>query len=245
MVSGLSKKGLKAVKDPGLIKKGAVVIPSHGVSPAIIGEIAAKGVRIIDATCPFVKKAQGAARNLSRCGYTVIIVGDAGHPEVKAIVGSAEGPVLVVKDAAEAGLLKFKGGEAVSVISQTTQSSGNFKAVARAIAAKKPAGLKAVNTICGDAEIRQDAAKRVAKSADAMLVIGGHDSANTRRLAEVCSRISERSYHIESEKELKAEWMKGVAKVGITSGASTPQWVIEKVVKKIKTKSNKKGRSRD
>ena len=244
VVRGLSQKGLKAIKDLALIKDGAVVIPSHGVSPSILHELAAKGLRIIDATCPFVRKAQETARNLSKAGCTVVIVGDGGHPEVKAILGSVGGRVLVVKDTRAARLLRFRAGEKVSVISQTTQSSANFAAAVKVIAAKRPARLRIINTICKDAEIRQDAARRVAQSVDAMIVIGGHDSANTRRLAEVCENISERSYHIESEKELKSEWLEYAGKIGVTSGASTPQWVIERVVKKIKTKSNQKGRSR-
>jgi (E)-4-hydroxy-3-methyl-but-2-enyl pyrophosphate reductase len=244
VVRDLSRKGLKAVKGPAEIKKGAVVMPSHGVSPSILSELAAKGLRIIDATCPFVRKAQGAARLLSNAGYTVVIVGDSGHPEVKAILGSVDGRVLVVKDGRASRLLRFRAGEKASVIAQTTQSSANFAAAVKAIAAKKPAGLKIVNTICKDAEIRQDAARRTARGVDAMIVIGGHDSANTRRLSEVCENISKRSYHVESEKELKNHWLKDACKIGVTSGASTPQWVIDKVVEKIKTKSNKKGRSR-
>lgn len=201
-------------------------------------------MKIIDATCPFVRKAQETARDLSRAGYTVVIVGDSGHPEVKAILGSAGGRALVVKDARSARQLRFSSGEKVSVISQTTQSPANFADTVKAIAAKRPARLRIINTICRDAQIRQDAARRAARCVDVMVVIGGHDSANTRRLAEVCGNISERSYYIESEGELKNEWLEDAGRIGVTSGASTPQWVIERVVKKIKAKSNKKGRSR-
>lgn len=236
VVRDLSLKGLKVINDYRGIKGGTVVISSHGLSPRKSLEMTSRGIKIIDTTCPFVQKAQGTARSLSEEGYVVVIVGDANHPEVKALVDFVEGRCFVVRDKAGAGKLKLKKEDKVSVISQTTQSISNFSEVVRVIAQKRPKEIKVFNTICRDAEERQRLAKSLASDVDLMLVIGGHDSANTKRLLEVCKRISVRCRLVETEKELKASWFKGAGRIGITSGASTPDWVIERVVDRIKSK---------
>ena len=233
VVEGLSRRGLKVISDARLIKKGRLVIASHGISPKVAKAIAARGVNIIDATCPFVLNAQKIAKRLSGEGYEVVIVGDAGHPEVKALVDFAPKRVYVVKDEKEARALKLKKGRKISVISQTTQSTENFLAVVGTILESKPKEIRIFNTICKDAEERQALAKELAGRVGLMLVVGGRDSANTRRLYEVCKKVLNNSHLIETEKDLRRSWLKPAGSVGITSGASTPEWLVKRVVHTI------------
>jgi 4-hydroxy-3-methylbut-2-enyl diphosphate reductase len=180
-----------------------------------------------------VLKAQRIAKKLSDGEYRVVILGDGKHPEVRSLVGFAGARANVVKDAAAAGGLKRVRGKKIAVISQTTQSPGMFSEVVGVISAKGPGSLKVFNTICMDAEERQEAARRLARSVDAMLVIGGRNSANTRRLYEVCKAVLGNSHLVESESDIRSSWFGGSRAVGITSGASTPDWIVKRVVKRI------------
>lgn len=240
VVDELARKGLIAVDTPGRIRKGVIVISSHGISPAVAARLGRRGMRIVDTTCPFVRNAQRIARKLSGEGCLVVIVGDRNHPEVKALVDFAPGGAVVVRDAREAHALRLPQRARVSVISQTTQSTANFLAAVRAIRARKPAHLRVVNTICRDAEDRQEAARRLARKVDIMLIVGGRHSANTRRLLEVSRAICRNSHHIETEADIRPSWFAGRRRVGITSGASTPDCIIEKVVQVVQASGLKK-----
>jgi len=239
VVKGLSKKGLKVIGSIDEIEKGVLVISSHGLSPKVKEKIAERGIRIIDTTCPFVLKAQETAKRLSEEGYVVIIVGDVNHPEVKALIDTASENALVVKDPEEALSLKLSRKDRVSVISQTTQSTGNFREVVKAIARKNPKELLVYNTICKDAELRQGHASKLAREVDVMLVVGGRNSANTKRLLEVCGQNCKAAHLVETAAELKKSWFEDAKKIGVTSGASTPDWIVEQVVKKVKLISSK------
>jgi len=241
VVDGLSKKGLKVIKNINELKKGVLVISSHGLSPKIRASIVKRGIDIIDTTCPFVLNAQETAGRLAGEGYKVVIVGESAHPEVRALVDFAGGRAFVVKDRREAGALSLSKSDRVSVISQTTQSKENFISVVKAIAAKNPKALKVFNTICADAGSRQAQAKRLSKDVDLMLVAGGRRSANTNRLLDACRKYCALAYLVETEDELDAGWFKGVRSIGITSGASTPDWIVEKVAKKAKLINSKSG----
>jgi len=232
VVEGLARKGLKVIRDVGAAHGtgAAVVISSHGISPKVATRIRRKGLKVIDTTCPFVLNAQRIARRLANEGYKAVIVGDANHPEVKALVDFAPKGAVVVKDRVEAATLKFGKDAKISVLSQTTQSSANFLDVVKAILEKRPKELKVCNTICNDAEERQRLACELASHVGLMLVIGGKHSANTRRLYEVCRRALRNTHLVESSLELKKAWFKSVRSVGIASGASTPDWVVQQVV---------------
>lgn len=243
VVNGLSKRGLKVVKDPDDISEGSCVISSHGISPRIAKSISDRGIKIIDTTCPFVLKAQKVAKALSDSGYSVVIVGDKGHPEVKALVDFVSKKAFVVKDAGGAKKLKLDKNGKYIVISQTTQSTGNFLKVVDAILAKRPKEVKVFNTICRDAEVRQEAARKLARSQEAMLVVGGKNSANTRRLLEVCRNVLVNSHLVETEADLRKRWFKDTRSVGITSGASTPDWIVRRVVRAVKMVGNGRDRS--
>ncbi len=233
VVRALEAKGLKIVKNESDIKNGTCVISSHGISPVIARRISDKGIKVIDTTCPFVLRAQKIAKIKSLAGYEVIIVGDAKHPEIKALVDFVATKATVVRDGKEAKALKLDTKAKYIVIAQTTQGRANFAEAVKAISAKRIKGLKVFNTICRDAGERQGAAMRLARTVDAIFVVGGRSSANTRRLYEVSKRRAEQARLIETEDEVKRSWLKGVSSVGITSGASTPKWVVNKVVKKI------------
>ena len=236
VVESLGAKGLKVIKDFRNIKGGMVIISSHGISPKIASAISKRGIKIIDTTCPFVLNAQEVVKSLSGDGYDVVIVGEANHPEIKALVDFVPKKVFVVKDRKEAKALKIPRNHKISILSQTTQSTDNFLEVVKSILEHKPKEIKIVDTICRDAETRQKRARRLARRVDIMLIVGGKDSANTRRLFEVCRKILKKSYHVESEGDLKKEWFRKRQVIGITSGASTPDWVIQKVIDKINSK---------
>jgi 4-hydroxy-3-methylbut-2-enyl diphosphate reductase len=240
VVKGLAKKGLKVIKDIKYARgSGAVVvISSHGISPRIAKRIRQKGLRIIDTTCPFVLNAQKIARRLASEGYRAIIVGDMDHPEVKALLDFAPKGATVIKDRVGAATLKFGKDAKVSVLSQTTQSSENFLNVVRTILEKRPKELKVCNTICNDAEKRQLRASSLASRVELMLVVGGTHSANTRRLYEVCKKTLRNTHLVETDAGLRKAWFKKVRSVGIASGASTPDWIVQKVVSAVRSRSN-------
>lgn len=208
----------------------AVVIRSHGVTPQVLAAVEDRGFSVVDATCPHVSRAQHAAAELAGEGCRVIVVGEAGHPEVEGLTAWAEeagGKVDVVAAPEEIpeGLY-----DPVGVVAQTTQRRENLEAV---VAALRAAGLEPIvkNTICSATRQRQEAAADLASAVDAMVVIGGRNSSNTTRLAEVCALTCPRTFHIESADELDPAAFAGCRRVGVTAGASTPENQIAAVEK--------------
>ena len=236
VVKGLSARGLKVIKRIDDAKFGYIVISSHGISPYVADEIFRRSLKLVDTTCPFVRNAQKKARSLSEAGYRIVILGDANHPEVKALVDFAGRRALVVKDANDVKRLHLKPNKRIGVLSQTTQSMDNFLGVVKEIIESKPKDLKVFNTICKDAQERQAAARNLAREVDVMLIVGGRQSANTKRLLEVCRSIRKNSYLVETEKDLKSFWFQKAYAVGITSGASTPDWVVRRVTDEVKNR---------
>lgn len=229
-VERISKCGIKEADNLKHVVGRNVIIRSHGVAPEVIDQALTQNLKIIDATCPFVKRAQGHARDLAKDGYLVLIVGDNDHPEVEGIVGWSNGKAVVVQDCE--GAKKLPNSEKIGVIAQTTQTDRNFQEVVRVLK-DKTQNLKVYNTICHATAERQDEAARLAKQVDVMLVVGGLNSANTRKLARICTEAGTTTYHIEKASNIDAAWFLGVGKVGITAGASTPDWIIEEVLQKM------------
>ncbi|MDP3790661.1 MAG: 4-hydroxy-3-methylbut-2-enyl diphosphate reductase [Candidatus Omnitrophota bacterium] len=243
VVEALSARGLKVIDDIDKVKSGCIVISSHGISPYKAEEIKRRSLKLVDTTCPFVRNAQDIAKRLSQAGYRVIIVGDANHPEVKALVDFAGKNVSVIKDVKGIKALRLKPKEKIGILSQTTQAMNNFLPVVRSVIDAKPGELRVFNTICRDAEDRQLAAQDLAQDVDLMLIVGGRNSANTKRLLEVCKKILKNSYLIETCKDLKDAWFKKAKTVGITSGASTPDWIVKDVASEVGAQlKNKKER---
>jgi 4-hydroxy-3-methylbut-2-enyl diphosphate reductase len=232
VVEELQRRGLIPVGSIEEVKEGAIIIRSHGVEPSILKEASAKRLRIIDATCPFVKKAQDKAAWLSKNGYFVVIVGEKRHPEVKGILGYTNDQALLVEDAASLNLEIIKGQKKIGLVVQTTQPLDKLKEVVVKLL-PYPAELHIFNTVCHATRRRQDAAKKLAKEVDVMIVIGGKNSANTTRLFHLSREINKQTYHIETASEIKDEWLSQAASVGVTAGASTPRYLIEEVVKKL------------
>jgi 4-hydroxy-3-methylbut-2-enyl diphosphate reductase len=230
VVAKLAQQGVQPVEDLTDISSGTMIIRSHGVGAQVLADITAKGLQIIDATCPFVKKAQQLANQLQEEGYQVIVVGDKSHPEVTGIVGWTGGQAFVIENAQEIrGLSRFN---KIGILAQTTQPLENFLAIVRELAGKC-LELRAFNTICHATGERQDAAVDLANQVDIMIVVGGTNSANTQKLAALCQNTTTPTYHIETAQELQQQWFLGKAKMGLTAGASTPDWIIEEVIKKM------------
>ncbi|MFA5113093.1 MAG: 4-hydroxy-3-methylbut-2-enyl diphosphate reductase [Candidatus Margulisiibacteriota bacterium] len=213
---------------------GALLISAHGVPPEIYEEAKAKGLKIIDTTCPWVKKAQNLANKLAGKGCTVVIVGDKGHAEVKGLVGWSRGQAKVVQTLADIEQLSLPPGQCVGLIAQTTQAEEHFRRMAEALQRKAPA-VEIHDTICGATNKRQSAAVEVARQVDLMLVIGDKMSANTKRLTELCAATGAETHQIETAADLDYKWLTGKKKVGVTGGASTPEWVIAQVLKALRS----------
>ena len=213
------------------IAEGTVIFRSHGVPRHLAEKAREKGLRIVDATCPFVKRAHGFARFLSRNGYLVIVVGDQSHPEVKSLKSYVEGEAMVVSSPGE--LADWAGRRKVGVVAQTTQSLEKFREIV-AICLEKAREVRVYNTICDATALRQREALDLAHKVDCIIVIGGHKSANTKRLAEICRRILGDTYHVERVEELNSSWFNGKGRIGVVGGASTPGWVIEEVVEGLR-----------
>ncbi len=230
-VEELEKKGVHVVGQVGDIACGKVIVRSHGITRTEHEALVAKGVTIIDATCPFVNKAQEHARALSRQGYAVIVVGDANHPEVKSIMSYIEPGTPVITTVGE--VRAASGIRKAGIVAQTTQSFDNLmQFVGEAL--RKFTEVRVYNTICNATILRQREATALAGTVEVMIVLGGYNSANTRRLAELCREINPKTTHIETAAELPSGLLDGAENVGVTAGASTPQWIVDALVARIR-----------
>jgi len=230
MVEKLSAEGVGTADDLSEINEGTVIIRSHGVGPKTYEKIKAKGLRLVDATCPHVKRAQTAARDLVKEGYDVVIVGEKNHPEVKSIFEWAGNHTTIVETVEEAE--KFAPCQKLGIVSQTTVASEQFKSVVLKLL-DKSADIKILRTICTATEQRQKAAIELAAKVDVMLVLGGKNSANTTKLAKLCEKKC-KTFHIETADEISEKWFNHAQKIGITAGASTPDWIIKEVENKLR-----------
>ena len=231
VVNKLEGMGVKALENLDSVDSGTIIIRSHGVASHEISEAISKELEIVDATCPFVKKAQEHVKRLSETGYGVVVVGDADHPEVQGIVSYGGDRVFVVGSGDEVKKLPVM--SKIGIVAQTTQSFENLKNVVLECLLRG-GEIRVFNTICDATAVRQEDAKELARRVDCMLVIGGYNSANTRRLAEVCVELQPRTHHIETAAEINLAWFDGVDRIGVTAGASTPKWIIDEVMNKLK-----------
>ncbi len=229
-VKYLEEKGIKVINDLDEINEGTLIIRSHGVGPGLLHIAKNKGLAIVDATCPFVRRAQVLARNLMSEGYRVVVVGDRQHPEVQGIVGWTAGEALVVENAEEAVFIDQY--SKIGVVAQTTQPLGNFESVVKVISEKNKE-VRVCNTICSATSERQQAALDLARQVDVMVVVGGKNSANTRKLFSLCVKSGTPTFPVETAGELNQAWFQGVKVVGLTAGASTPDWIIEEVKRRM------------
>lgn len=217
----LAKKGLISVENLEKITPGSIfIIRSHGMSQVLVNEIKKKNIKIIDATCPFVKKAQARAEDLSKNGYLVVIVGNRNHPEVMGIKNHVLNKnYAVIKN--EAGAEKISSKKKIGVVVQTTQTIEKLCLITSKLL-ENAKELVVFNTICNTTKKRQNSTKKLANSVDIMIVVGGKKSANTTHLVEISKKCSAVTYHIENYMEIKPQWFNNIKKVGISGGASTP-----------------------
>ncbi len=212
----------------GAASPASVIIRAHGVPEEIFTILQEKHLECIDATCPFVRRIQKKAEEESRKGKHIVIVGNAGHPEVEGIIGWCRGPVTVIKNEEEARKFQLSQGKKVCVVAQTTFNYNKFQGIVEILEERGYNG-SVVNTICNATEERQRSARALAAEADVMIVIGGKHSSNTRRLYEICSEECAHTYFIQTLEDLCLELPKTARLVGITAGASTPNKLIEEV----------------
>ncbi len=210
------------------LEDGCVVIRSHGLPERICEKIKSRGLKCIDATCPFVKRIHEVVRKESEAGKQIVIVGNAGHPEVEGIKGWCRTPAIVIETVEEARNFSYDGQKELCIVSQTTYNYNNFQYIVE-IFQQKGYNVIVVNTICNATEVRQAEAANIAAQVDIMIVIGDSHSSNTRKLYEICSQKCDKTYFIQVLDDLKLELPESVRLVGITAGASTPNNIIEEV----------------
>ena len=231
VVDALARGGVEVADTIDEAGRGTLVLRSHGTAPALVEEARARGFHVVDATCPYVSKVQEQARRLAREGYAVLIVGEPGHAEVESIRAWGGKAVCAVCD--NPNELPDALPARLGVVIQTTQSAERVEAVLNAVR-ERVEELRVEKTICSATEKRQEAAAALARESDVMVVVGGHNSANTRRLAETSAKGCARVHHIEGAAEIEAAWFRDGDAVGVTAGASTPQEQIDEVLERLR-----------
>jgi 4-hydroxy-3-methylbut-2-enyl diphosphate reductase len=228
----LGTYGVSAISKPVQIKRGeTAVIRAHGVTPQIQKDLEEKASKVVDATCPFVTKVQRLASRAATQERHVVVVGNPDHPEMIGVFGYAPEHTFVVNSAEE--VEKLPRLKSPLVVSQTTIKLQTFLDAAEAVKSKTDDEVQVINTICSATRDRQDAARALAGEVDAFYIIGGRHSSNSRKLVVVCQEQCEKSFLIETEDEINPDDLKGAERVGVTAGASTPEWLIKKVVARL------------
>ena len=238
VVRDLEEKGVRVLSSEDEIKdlkSGTVIIRSHGVGKQVYDALKKQGLQVVDATCPFVKKIHRIVQEQNLQGRRIIIIGDETHPEVEGIKGWGDARTLVVKSEEQLEQLPSFSGEKLCIVSQTTFNYNKFKDLVEKFE-KKGYDILVLNTICNATQERQVEAERIASQVDAMIVIGGKNSSNTRKLYEICQKECKATYYIQTLDDLNPESVNSVRSVGITAGASTPNKIIEEVQKHVRIK---------
>ncbi|MBN2654865.1 MAG: 4-hydroxy-3-methylbut-2-enyl diphosphate reductase [Nitrospirae bacterium] len=230
VIEKLDSQGVRTTDNIDNSEIKTLIIRTHGVTNNVSEVLAAKGYNVIDATCPFVKKAQQYAALLKNEGYQVLIIGDREHPEVQSLMSYAGADAIVVNKDDLLPKLKSR----VGIVVQTTQPVNVLQKIIKDVL-EKVAELKVFNTICSSTALRLKETTDMAGQVDVMVVVGGKNSANTTQLANLTKSMSVPTYHIETSDELMEGWFTGAENVGITAGASTPDWIIKEVEDRIRT----------
>ncbi len=232
VVNDLERIGVGTASNVSEVEEGTLIIRAHGVVPSVVEDARNRGLDVLDATCPYVKKVHNAAERLVREGYQLIVVGESGHPEVEGIMGHAGDDAHVVSVPGDLDAIDLS--RKVGVVVQTTQTPGALADVVAELS-KRTMDLRVINTICSATQERQDSAAELARRVDAMIVVGGKNSGNTRRLAEICTVACPKTHHIEDASEIEAAWFDGASHIGVTAGASTPASHIERALVRMRS----------
>lgn len=230
IVKELDDKGLINVESLDDINSGTLFVRAHGLPPQTVEAAEAKGLRVVDATCPMVTRTQRLAKKLAEEGRTVVILGDPNHPEVKGIAGYAPGCIIMNEWPHDDS--QIRRARRIAIVSQSTLNGDKFQELVGRIAAINYE-VRVYNTICSDTQGRQKSARELAEDVDTMVVIGGSKSANTRHLAEIAESKGAKAYLIENADDLRREWFSGGERVGIATGASTPGFLADDVIDKL------------
>ncbi len=229
MVATLEAKGLRNAHSVDEIERGTMFVRAHGLPVETFEKARAKGLTIIDATCPMVTKIHVQAQKLRDEGYKIVVVGDPAHPEVKGTLSHVPGAWCITSaDDIDA----LPRASRVGVVVQSTWNGKGFADIVRRLS-EKYYEVRAVNTICTDTKNRQSEVDDLSREVDVMVVVGGKTSANTRHLAELAAMNGARAYHIEGPDELEPDWFAGVGVAGLMSGASTPGWLVDQVADRM------------
>ncbi|MCX4269281.1 MAG: 4-hydroxy-3-methylbut-2-enyl diphosphate reductase [Lachnospiraceae bacterium] len=238
VVRDLEAKGVRVLNDEAELEKlpeGIVVLRSHGVEKRIYKKLEEKNLKVVDTTCPFVKKIHQIVEKYSEEGYQIVVIGNDKHPEVEGIKGWCVTVPVIIENEQQAESFVAEEGKKVCIVSQTTFSYTKFKDLVEIIS-KKGYDIIVRNTICNATEERQTEAKQIASEVDAMIVIGGKSSSNTQKLYEICKKECENTYYIQTLVDLDFDLLKSMGCVGITAGASTPNNIIEEVHTNVRVK---------
>jgi (E)-4-hydroxy-3-methyl-but-2-enyl pyrophosphate reductase len=236
LVEALANLGIKPISHLDQAQGRILAITTHGTSPGVLSEIKARNIHIIDTTCPIVRKAQNAAKELAEAGFDVIIFGDAKHSEVKGLLGWTGEKGMAALDMKQIDSSE-KSLSRVGIISQTTQTQSAFIEFTRQLmgmVGPKIEEMRLVNTLCKVTQGQQEAAIRLARRSQLMIVIGGSNSANARHLVEICSPLVE-THLVETAEEVDNSWLMGKHHIGITAGASTPDEAVEELIAKLRS----------
>ena len=230
-IARLTASGIAVAETATLPKAGTVIIRAHGVAPQAYDELKSRGLKIMDGTCPYVHYSQRKAAELQREGYKVVIVGDKNHPEITGILGFVNNDAIVVKSVEEVRALPKL--DRVGTIAQTTISPKKYNAILDALR-ERAIEVKVCETICDATEENQSAIRELSGEVDLIYVIGGRHSANSNKLVEIAQEKCPRTFLIETADEVNADDLQGVARIGISAGASTPDWMIQRVIERLR-----------
>ncbi len=230
VVQSLEDKGVQSVNGLDEMESGTVIIRTHGVPPETYEQAAAKGLNVVDATCPLVTLVQNKAKQLVQEGYHLVIFGNPRHPEVIGTIGHAGGKATVIEHPEDVKNVHLP--KRIGVVVQTTQETELLAALLAELAPRCKE-VKIFNTICNPTIERQEAARELARDVQVVIVVGGKNSSNTRHLAEVCREEGATAYHIEDATELDPQWVRGCENIGVTAGASTPGWLMDQVIERL------------
>ncbi len=232
VVRELEAKGAVFVEEETEVPEGAVVVLSaHGVAPEVYGNAAERRLKVLDATCPLVTKVHLEARRFADSGRTIVLIGHAGHEEVVGTTGQAPDRTILVQTVDEATTVEIPASDRIAYLTQTTLSVDETDAIIRVLRERFP-HIQAPprEDICYATQNRQDAVKALSERADVILVIGSRNSSNSRRLAEVARERGVPAYLVDDETEVDASWLDGADVIGVTSGASAPEWLVERML---------------
>lgn len=238
VIEKLNSHGILSLDSLNGVPKGYLIVRSHGIPPELRKRARQLGFKIVDATCPLVKKIHKVVESLKKKGYNVVVIGHSNHPEVVGIVGHAGKNCIVVEDADDVEKIQLR--KKVGVVVQTTALLAKFREItARLI--ERCFECRIYNTICFETLKRQKETRELAGRVDVMIVAGGKNSSNTKRLADICMEAGTRTYLIEVADDLEVEWFRNISRVGVTAGASTPDEILENISERLHTIGEKLG----